>query len=170
MLKRTEHEDRCDLAAMRHGEALPSRHIREKDLLIRVFSLPLIHVEALQAAPRILDDAHDIRHIVQRCRAVIKLFGELDSARVLLYRFEKFSVGIIRGRELFKHVRPLVHGALKLLLAPPELHLRMVAVYQHLRHRAPFPHLRPCVLRVFEQPVPMALAGVALLIGKHPRH
>ena len=47
---------------------------------------------------------------------------------------------------------------------------RAIAVYaaaQNGRHLAPLPHVRAGVLRVFEQAVPVALAGEALLICEH---
>ena len=46
----------------------------------------------------------------------------------------------------------------------------MVAREQHLRHSQAVPFLRPRILRVFEQSVPVALVREADLITEHARH
>ncbi len=46
----------------------------------------------------------------------------------------------------------------------------MVSAEQHLRHGAALPDLGARVLRIFEQAVPVALTGVALLVREDARH
>ena len=44
----------------------------------------------------------------------------------------------------------------------------MIARHQHLRYRPPLPHLRPGVMRVFEQPVGETLLRQCLGAADHP--
>ena len=67
-------------------------------------------------------------------------------------------------------MRSFLLRSLKLLPAAPQLYPAVISVQQHLRHGAPLPDLRARILRVLQQPVPVALAGVALLIGQYPRY
>ena len=69
-----------------------------------------------------------------------------------------------------KEVRPPGHSAFIALFFPPVVHLPMVARQQHLRHLSTMPLLRPGVLWVLQQTVPVGLVGVAALLRQHPRH
>ena len=103
--------------------------------------------------------------------SVIQVFRVSISERIVLrLQFcDKFTLGprFIREAQLVKQIRPAVQRPQNCLLFLPPRDLRMVAGTQNLRHAQPVPLVRPGILRVFKQSVPMALVGEADLVAEH---
>ena len=95
---------------------------------------------------------------LRRHGARVALGVDLVEQRLVLVRLR---------HEFGKELRALVHRALEHLFPPPAGDLAVYAAAQNGRYLAPLPHVRAGVLRVFEQAVPVALAGEALLIREH---
>ena len=119
---------------------------------------------------RLAHDEHYLIHILRHGLAALYRLCELHAAALFLYLVQKLQVGFTRQLKLFKHIRALVHRALKAFFAPPARNGSMVSAEKHLRHFPALPDLGARILRIFEHSVPVAFAGEALLIGQNARH
>ena len=165
-----EHEEARKVAAVHELIQLAALDVALEGRPVGVIALPLVDVQRPERPARVGDDLHNAVDVLFFRRDALKLFRELYAPVAALYVLHKLSVRLVLRLEFFVHIRSFLLCSLKLLPPPPQLYPAVISVQQHLRHGAPLPDLRARILRVLQQPVPVALAGVALLIGKHSRH
>ena len=155
---------------MQEDKTLTQSDLCAELLFIRFSPLPLIHMPCSQTPSRILPDTQDVRQIFFRGPSADNRFGETDFTVRPLQLVEQFSVLFTLRCESPEQIRPFIPCPFQLLQPSPAFDLLVVAAQQHFRHRSPLPDLRSGILRILEQPVPMALANVALRIGQNTRY
>ena len=141
-----------------------------KGFFIGILALPLVDPVLSQVVSRLADDEHDIAEILLLRGTAADGLRQLHAAAVFFYLLQKLKIAFIAQLKPFKHIRALIHRALKAFLPAPAGHLRMVALKQHLGHPLALPYLGSCVLGIFQNAVPVALAGEALLVRQHTGH
>ena len=147
--------------------AVAALNVAAEILLRRVAALPLVQPLRCHKRLCLAADGENGGQIALLGAAAVDLrrHGARMALGVDLVEQRLVLVGL--RYELFKKLRALVHGALEHFLPPPAGDLTVCAAAQNRRHLAPLPHVRAGVLRIFQQPVPVALAGEALLVRKH---
>ena len=132
--------------------------------------LPLVHLPLPQRCLGLGDDVQHSGQIGLRSRTAQQGGGEDRTGAVPLQLGQQLLV-LLRGQvQSGEHVWPPLPGASELLLAPPALHLTVVASEQLFGDGHIVPHLRPGVLGILQQAVPMAFIFIAGGIGQNPRH
>jgi hypothetical protein len=71
---------------------------------------------------------------------------------------------------VIQQVRAAAFGSFERLQPAPFFYILVMSGQQNFRHLPSLPNLRACVLRVFQQPFPVALINEALFIRQNTGH